>query len=932
MDQNFNPLPHKNHLHQFGSKDSYTILYDQLQNRATDKLCLFASFSFTGFVADYVLYYLEQIKNEGYAIAFVSTSNIQDECLQKLQQSCSLIIERKNQGLDFASWQCALKVCDWGKEFDTILLANDSVFGPFQNLGSIIKSMNKRFDIWGMTDNYDIDYHIQSYFLHFNEKVIKSEYWLNFWMNMDTTGLPKDEIIRRYEVGLSKLFSRLGFRLGVHTSIDVLIRSASGNDKDISPPLVYWKTLIEKFNFPFLKRELLINKNISKAYWHKDIYISTATWRNVILQNTGYEIQLVDSFLSSYYQELINKNPRIRIRNKKILFLVTNTSDCDAQKVFLSFLKWMKSNTKISFEVLVATSSDNMALMDDLANVCAITQFWRLSEFEKLELKDRLSSESVGLIFSNTLENIDLQQFLSFLQVPQVIYVHEWSDQAVKSSDAKTNKYWLKENIDHFIVYSTSVMDGLKRYVQLPDKHFSIVPAFIDEFPATKAAVSKKAFLHRLNLPSDTFLIGILGTPDHNASLSLVPSIATMLCKKHKNIHFIWLGIDVKSAQFSFLDNDMRKAEIQDQIHYISRDEHYENYYGALDVFLMLSKEDNLPLASLEVGSKGVPVIGFESTNDSSEYKRLGVVTFVPYLDLGALRDAILDYYQNRTQQKLDAENTRTVINNNFGAKVQAPKLFSAILTHFDQQEFIAVEQPSITLMTHIFYDNTWKELKYKLNFFKEVNTQFLFSISEACLIKEELEKEIRESFPEAYIITTSNIGKDIGGKFALIDLYLSLKMESDFIIFLHDKQSPHSLIGDSWKNNLQKVVDFKNYQQILKTFEQDEQVGVVGAKEHLISEYDITNNTFLNNNDRIHIFLKKYNLTIKNYEFFGGTMYWMRAGIIENFFTRYNPMQIRSELEAGNVLDNHGSTNAHTWERVLSWVASSQGYKLFGI
>jgi lipopolysaccharide biosynthesis protein len=148
----------------------------------------------------------------------------------------------------------------------------------------------------------------------------------------------------------------------------------------------------------------------------------------------------------------------------------------------------------------------------------------------------------------------------------------------------------------------------------------------------------------------------------------------------------------------------------------------------------------------------------------------------------------------------------------------------------------------------------------------------------------------------------------------------------------VHDKVSPHSIDGHSWKNNLQKIIDYKNYWQILAVFKQDDKIGVVGAIEHLINEYDRTNGTFINNSDRTHEFLKKYNITISNYDFIGGTMYWMKAPIIEKFFTKYHPLQIRSELEAGNVMDNHGSTNAHTWERVLSWIATNQGYKVYGI
>jgi lipopolysaccharide biosynthesis protein len=234
--------------------------------------------------------------------------------------------------------------------------------------------------------------------------------------------------------------------------------------------------------------------------------------------------------------------------------------------------------------------------------------------------------------------------------------------------------------------------------------------------------------------------------------------------------------------------------------------------------------------------------------------------------------------------------------------------------------------------MIHLFYDNTWKELKHRLVYFKDLNVRFLFSVSEACLVKDELVADIRASFKNAYVLTTSNIGKDIGGKFALIDLYLSLGFRSDFIIFLHDKQSPHSLEGDTWKKNLMKIIDYRNYKRILATFAQDEKIGIVGAGEHLVNEYNPANGTFINNNDRTHFFLKKYGISISNYEFIGGTMYWMKAPIIEKFFTKYNPMHIRSELEAGNVMDNYGSTNAHTWERVLSWAATNQGFRVCGI
>src|SRR5205823_4815644 len=113
-----------------------------------------------------------------------------------------------------------------------------------------------RFDIWGMTDSYEINYHIQSYFLYFNELVIKSETWLDFWQKMDFTGLSKWDIIVKYEIGLSQSFLKASFKLGAYAHIEAVNRSIGATDREINASVAYWKALIKKFNFPFFKREL----------------------------------------------------------------------------------------------------------------------------------------------------------------------------------------------------------------------------------------------------------------------------------------------------------------------------------------------------------------------------------------------------------------------------------------------------------------------------------------------------------------------------------------------------------------------------------------------------------------------------------------------------------------------------------------------------
>ncbi|HVG11778.1 MAG TPA: rhamnan synthesis F family protein, partial [Flavisolibacter sp.] len=847
--------------------ETFQVLHNELPSRP-EKLCLFASYSFTGKVASYVFHYLDALKAEGFSIIFISTSKLTADCQEKLRSHCAAIIEKENAGLDFASWQCALKMSGWGQGSSEILLANDSVFGPFHPLGPIFSTMSKRFDVWGMTDNYDIDYHIQSYFVHFNERVIKSTAWLQFWQGMDTVGISKADIIRRFEVGLSRTLIDAGFKLGVHTSIDTLMRSAGGNDREISPPLVYWQPLLKKFNFPFLKRELLISTTINKAYWHKSTYINTSNWRRVVKQESPYPVELVDEFLSEYYAHISEANPRLKKKTKKILFISERLEDGDAQRVLLSFLQWMKNEKDIRFEMIVASGKEDNGLLEAFLKLSSITFFADLSDADRHELKERLSSESVGLIFSNSFLNVEIQQYLSFLNAPQLLYTHAFNATGKSTTSPDNKKYWLKEQITRFIAASPSIQEKLEDHFGKKEGEVSLVPSFIDEDGdgpfAKESALQLKDIA---GLPQNAFHVGICNSLDSRMSTDLVPALLAMICKANKAIHIIWLGIDATHSLYEKLDSDLHRAGIREQVHLVPKKGVTSTVFSAIDVFLLPSAEVSYSLLNLELGLRGIPFVSFDDPDLSPEYLQYGMGAAVPYLGIREMSEAVFRYYEERERLKQDKQKITAITREKFLTGVQAPRLWSEISAHFDEEEIVFEDRPTIAILTHIFYDNTWKDIKNKLSFFKDKSAQFLFSVSEACLIKEELVSDIRASFKNAFILTTSNIGKDIGGKFALIDFYLSLELESDYIIFLHDKQSPHSLIGESWKNNLQKIVDFKNYNRILSAFEQDEKVGVVGAREHLISEYDNTNDTFLNNNDKIHEFLKRYHISITNYE-----------------------------------------------------------------
>jgi len=197
--------------------------------------------------------------------------------------------------------------------------------------------------------------------------------------------------------------------------------------------------------------------------------------------------------------------------------------------------------------------------------------------------------------------------------------------------------------------------------------------------------------------------------------------------------------------------------------------------------------------------------------------------------------------------------------------------------------------------------------------------------------MRREIIENIKESFDNAYFLVTPNLGKDIGGKLALVDLYLFLGIKSSYIVMLHDKQSLHSVYGELWKSELFKIIDVNNLPIILDVF-RDTAVGVVGTKKWIVNEYDAPTGNFRNNNQLSKELCKRFHISIQNYDFIGGTMFWIRSSIIEKFFRKNDPILIRGELESGNVMDSHGESLTHTWERMFSWIATNDGYRIEGI
>jgi glycosyltransferase involved in cell wall biosynthesis len=229
-------------------------------------LCLFSSYDGESIVRESVYHYLRQLEMAGFDTVFISTSSsISELDLKKLAGYCIRVINRENRGYDFFSWKVGLEQYPQYRHHAGLLLANDSVHGPFFDFGDIINRLeNNGANIVGMTNSCRYYPHLQSYFLYCKSPVVLSKEFTDFFGHLKVIQL-KSAVVRKYEVGFSQMLGKKFQLAALYPLEDILKQTGHLGyyEPDVDPTNTLWKVLVAELKFPFLKRSLYAKRGVS---------------------------------------------------------------------------------------------------------------------------------------------------------------------------------------------------------------------------------------------------------------------------------------------------------------------------------------------------------------------------------------------------------------------------------------------------------------------------------------------------------------------------------------------------------------------------------------------------------------------------------------------------------------------------------------------
>ena len=203
------------------------------------RLGIFFFYEKNGDVDDFITYYLRDLAKNLTELIVVCNGKLSEQGRAAFSEFTDQIIVRENKGLDVWAYKTALDYYGWEKlcTFDEVVMTNSTLMGPVRPLKEMFDSMAQQedLDFWGLTVHHGAegnpfggkhiyDYlpvHIQSHFIVYRKKFLKSADLQNYWDTMPMIENYNDSV-QRYEAVFTKKFADKGYKWDVYVKTDDL--------------------------------------------------------------------------------------------------------------------------------------------------------------------------------------------------------------------------------------------------------------------------------------------------------------------------------------------------------------------------------------------------------------------------------------------------------------------------------------------------------------------------------------------------------------------------------------------------------------------------------------------------------------------------------------------------------------------------------------
>jgi glycosyltransferase involved in cell wall biosynthesis len=377
---------------------------------------------------------------------------------------------------------------------------------------------------------------------------------------------------------------------------------------------------------------------------------------------------------------------------RKLLFISNEATRTGAPISLLSFLKWLRKNTDIQFDVILRNGGELLNEYKKIAPTTNLNQSNLLKQFLDyfdfpaydvlliVTLRMILNRRKYALIYSNTITNGKILKHLSLYNIPVITHVREMK-KFIELKYGVDNFLKFKNFSNYYIGVSNAVKQNLIEF-GVAEECIDVVYNFIDEryISREETIIKRNKTRQELNIPENAFVVVSCGTIEMNKGIDLIVPLFRLLSNRvnYDHIYFIWVGGKISKIVYQRLISEIRNNGLQDRILFLGIREDPIDVFISSDLFVLLSREDSFPRVILEASSVGKPILCFDNAGGATEFVDSEIGRVVPFLDVHSMALEIIsliknpDLYRELSRKSIEKSKLYTI-------DVQAPKLLSII-------------------------------------------------------------------------------------------------------------------------------------------------------------------------------------------------------------------------------------------------------------
>jgi glycosyltransferase involved in cell wall biosynthesis len=342
-------------------------------------------------------------------------------------------------------------------------------------------------------------------------------------------------------------------------------------------------------------------------------------------------------------------------RIKKILVITHEASLGGAPILLLRLMRLLKDEGYI-FNTLVMQDGPLYKEFDAISDVCVVYK-----KAAKKSVRDRIKARilddtnsndfkkllrEVDVVLNNTIVNgLVIELIKSYSNIPIITYVHELemvtNHLVNKDSVKKTYK-----SSKLFFVPCKAVYNFLVEDLKISSSSIYRLNYYL---PDSITVPPKKNIDER----NKEFIVGAMGAVDWRKGSDVFLQIAILVSvlRPTDNIKFKWLGARANHIETDKALFDLNKIA-SNNIEILYNNSDTSSFFDSIDLLLVTSREDPYPVVVLEAATHKIPSICFEKSGGATEFISNDAGSIVPYMNVMAMANSILYYYDNATVLK----------------------------------------------------------------------------------------------------------------------------------------------------------------------------------------------------------------------------------------------------------------------------------------